>query len=62
MRITINIESTLDIQNAIVALNHFIKNKKPDDSTNDIWAMKSGGMWFEVGVKKNGNYSVIKRE
>lgn len=63
MRITINVNSTLDIESAIAALRHFIKEKKPDDGTNDVWGVGiTGGTYFAVGVKPNGNYTVKQQE
>lgn len=63
MRITININSTLDIESAIAALRHFIKEKKSDDGTSDVWGVGiTGGTYFTVGVKPNGNYTVKQHE
>lgn len=59
MRITINVNSTTDVETAITALRHFIKEKKPDDGTSDVWGIGiTGGAYFSVGVKPNGNYTV----
>ncbi|KGA31153.1 MULTISPECIES: hypothetical protein [Pectobacterium] len=59
MRITISVNSTLDIEAACKALSHFIKEKKPEDGTSDIWGIGINGThYFCVGVKKNGNYTV----
>ncbi|HGY3698898.1 TPA: hypothetical protein ACNVXF_000168 [Citrobacter freundii] len=59
MRITINVNSTPDVEAAITALRHFIKEKKPDDGTSDVWGIGiTGGAYFSVGVKPNGNYTV----
>jgi len=63
MRITINVNSTLDIESAIAALRHFIKEKKPDDGTSDTWGVGiTGGTYFSVGVKPNGNYTVKQQD
>jgi hypothetical protein len=65
MRITINLNSnsTLDIESAIAALRHFIKEKKPDDGTSDVWGVGiTGGAYFSVGVKPNGNYTVKQQD
>ncbi|MEL0569352.1 hypothetical protein [Citrobacter werkmanii] len=59
MRITINVNSAPDIESAIAALRHFIRDKKPDDGTSDVWGIGiTGGTYFAVGVKPNGNYTV----
>ncbi|EKW0743306.1 hypothetical protein N0P44_003335 [Citrobacter freundii] len=59
MRITMTVNSTLDIESAIAALRKFIKEKKPDDGTSDVWGIGiTGGAYFSVGVKPNGNYTV----
>lgn len=59
MRITMTVNSTLDIESAIAALRRFISEKKPDDGTSDVWGIGiTGGTYFEVGVKPNGNYTV----
>ncbi|MBP1008395.1 hypothetical protein [Enterobacter hormaechei] len=63
MRITLNINSKADIESAIAALRHFIAEKKPDDGTSDIWGVGiTGGTYFSVGVKKNGNYTVKQQD
>ncbi|HEI8775577.1 hypothetical protein [Enterobacter cloacae] len=63
MRITINVNSTLDVEAAITALRHFIKEKNPDDGTSDVWGVGvTGGTYFFVGVKPNGNYTVKQRD
>ena len=63
MRITINVNSTLDVEAAITALRHFISEKKPDDGTSDVWGIGiTGGTYFSVGVKPNGNYTVKQQE
>ncbi|HEE9947448.1 TPA: hypothetical protein R8G39_005077, partial [Citrobacter freundii] len=50
MRITINVNSTPDVEAAITALRHFIKEKKPDDGTSDVWGIGiTGGAYFSVG-------------
>lgn len=37
----------------------FISEKKPDDGTSDVWGIGiTGGTYFSVGVKPNGNYTV----
>ena len=59
MRITMTVNSTLDIESAIAALRKFISEKKPDDGTCDVWGISiTGGTYFAVGVKPNGNYTV----
>ncbi|UQQ19941.1 hypothetical protein LY264_19560 [Citrobacter portucalensis] len=59
MRITMTVNSTLDIESAIAALRKFISEKKPDDGTSDVWGIGiTGGAYFSVGVKPNGNYTV----
>ncbi|EMC1809417.1 hypothetical protein ACNEVU_004461 [Escherichia coli] len=59
MRITMTVNSTLDIESAIAALRKFISEKKPDDGTSDVWGIGiTGGTYFSVGVKPNGNYTV----
>ncbi|EPW8618403.1 hypothetical protein ACOY5N_04175 [Enterobacter kobei] len=59
MRITMTVNSTLDIESAIAALRKFISEKKPDDGTSDVWGIGiTGGTYFAVGVKPNGNYTV----
>ncbi|MBJ9037030.1 hypothetical protein [Citrobacter freundii] len=63
MRITMTVNSTLDIENAIAALRHFIKEKKPDDGTSSTWGVGIiGGTYFAVGVKSNGNYTVKQQD
>ena len=63
MRTTINVNSTLDVEAAMAALRHFIKEKKPGDGTSDVWGIGStGGTYFSVGVKPNGNYTVKQQE
>lgn len=59
MRITMTVNSTLDIESTIAALRKFISEKKPDDGTSDVWGIGiTGGTYFAVGVKPNGNYTV----
>lgn len=59
MRITMTVNSTLDIESAITALRKFISEKTPDDGTSDVWGIGiTGGTYFSVGVKPNGNYTV----
>ena len=59
MRITMTVNSTLDIESAIAALRKFISEKKPNDGTSDSWGIGiTGGTYFSVGVKPNGNYTV----
>ncbi|EFC56429.1 MULTISPECIES: hypothetical protein [Enterobacteriaceae] len=59
MRITFNIHSKADIESAISALRHFIREKKSGDGTSDTWGIGiTGGTYFAVGVKTNGNYTV----
>lgn len=63
MRITMTVNSTLDIESAIAALRKFISEKKPDDGTSDVWGIGiTGGTYFAVGVKPNGNYTVKQQE
>ncbi|WP_172513465.1 hypothetical protein [Enterobacter roggenkampii] len=63
MRITITVNSTLDIEAAVVALQHFITNKKPGDGTSEDWGVGvTGGTYFSVGVKPNGNYTVKQQD
>lgn len=63
MRITINVNSTLDIESAIAALRKFINEKKPDDGTSEVWGIRiTDGTYFSVGVKQNGNYTVKQQE
>ncbi|MBI1681394.1 hypothetical protein [Citrobacter portucalensis] len=63
MRITMTVNSTLDIEKAIVALQRFISEKKPNDGTSDVWGFSiTGGTYFSVGVKQNGNYTVKQRD
>ncbi|MEG7410108.1 hypothetical protein V6E05_10295 [Citrobacter freundii] len=63
MRITMTINSTLDIESAIAALRKFISEKKPDDGTSDVWGIGiTGGTYFSVGVKPNGNYTVKQQD
>lgn len=59
MRITMTVNSTLDIESAIAALRKFINEKKPNDGTSDVWGIGiTDGTYFSVGVKPNGNYTV----
>ena len=63
MRITINVNSTLDIESPITAFRTFIKDKKPCDGTADAWGMMlSNQQFLTVGVKPNGNYTVKQHE
>lgn len=63
MRITMTVNSTLDIESAIAALRKFISEKKPDDGTSDVWGIGiTGGTYFSVGVKLNGNYTVKQQD
>ena len=63
MRITMTVNSTLDIENAIAALRKFISEKKPDDGTSNVWGIGiTGGTYFAVGVKPNGNYTVKQQD
>ena len=63
MRITMTVNSTLDIENAIAAMRKFISEKKPDDGTSDVWGIGiTGGTYFSVGVKPNGNYTVKQQD
>ncbi|MES0224560.1 hypothetical protein [Citrobacter freundii] len=59
MRITMTVNSALDIESAIAALRKFISEKKPNDGTSDSWGIGiTGGTYFSVGVKPNGDYTV----
>lgn len=59
MRITMTVNSTLDIESAIAALRKFISEKKPNDGTSEVWGIGiTGGSYFAVGIKPNGNYTV----
>lgn len=63
MRITMTVNSTLDIESAIAALRKFIREKKSDDGTSDVWGIGiTGGTYFAVGVKPNGNYTVKQQD
>lgn len=63
MRITMTVNSTMDIESAIAALRKFISEKKPDDGTSDVWGVGiTGGTYFAVGVKPNGNYTVKQQD
>lgn len=63
MRITMTVNSTLDIESAIAALRKFISEKKPDDGTSNVWGIGiTGGTYFAVGVKPNGNYTVKQQD
>ncbi|EPR8181632.1 MULTISPECIES: hypothetical protein [Enterobacter cloacae complex] len=63
MRITMTVNSTLDIESAIAALRHFVSEKKPNDGTSDVWGIGiTGGTYFAVGVKPNGNYTVKQQD
>ena len=63
MRITMTVNSTLDIESAIAALSKFISEKKPDDGTSDVWGIGiTDGTYFAVGVKPNGNYTVKQQD
>lgn len=59
MRITFNIKSVQDVESAYTALTHFIKQKKPNDGTSNVWGIGiTGGNYFAVEAKPNGNFSV----
>lgn len=63
MRITMTVNSATDIESAISALRKFISEKKPADGTSDVWGIGiTGGTYFSVGVKPNGNYTVKQQE
>ncbi|ECC3110584.1 hypothetical protein KU45_24410 [Salmonella enterica subsp. enterica] len=63
MRITMTVNSTMDIESAIAALRKFISEKKPNDGTSDVWGIGiTGGTYFAVGVKPNGNYTVKQQD
>lgn len=59
MRITMTIKSKDDLEAAIAALRHFIKEKRAGDGTADSWGIGiKDSSYFCVEAKKNGNYSV----
>ncbi|MDT0208478.1 hypothetical protein [Serratia marcescens] len=59
MRITMTIESRDDLEAAMAALRHFIKEKRVGDGTSDSWGIGiADSRYFCVELKKNGNYSV----
>lgn len=63
MRITMMVNSTMDIESAIAALRKFISEKKPNDGTSDVWGIGITGVtYFSVGVKPNGNYTVKQQD
>ncbi|HFK4479491.1 TPA: hypothetical protein ACG0LC_003289 [Citrobacter sedlakii] len=63
MRITMTVNSTLDIESAIAALRKFISEKKPNDGTSEVWGIGiTGGSYFAVGIKQNGNYTVKQQD
>lgn len=63
MRITMTVNSRMDIESAISALRKFISEKKPDDGTSDVWGIGiTGGTYFAVGIKPNCNYTVKQQE
>ena len=63
MRITMTVNSVQDIESSIAALRKFIREKKPNDGTSDVWWIGiTGGTYFAVGVKPNGNYTVKQQE
>lgn len=63
MRITMTVNTVKDIEGAIAALRKFISEKKPDDGTSDVWGIGiTGGTYFSVGVKPNGNYTVKQQD
>ncbi|EFD1072961.1 TPA: hypothetical protein ACJ5QC_000853 [Enterobacter hormaechei] len=63
MRITMTVNSTLDIESAIAALRKFISEKKPNDGTSEVWGIGiTGGSYFAVGIKPNGNYTVKQQD
>lgn len=63
MRITMTVNSTLDIESAIAALRQFVSEKKPNDGTSEVWGIGiTDGTYFSVGVKPNGNYTVKQQE
>lgn len=63
MRITMTVNSVKDIECAIAALLKFISEKKPNDGTSDSWGIGiTGGSYFAVGIKPNGNYTVKQQE
>ncbi|EME1467111.1 hypothetical protein LL394_005251 [Serratia marcescens] len=59
MRITMTIESRDDLEAAMAALRHFIKEKRAGDGTSDSWGIGiADSRYFCVELKRNGNYSV----
>jgi len=63
VRITITVDSTLDIESAVTALRHFIREKKTVDGTSDVWGIGTNDKkYFSVRVKPNGNYAVKQQE
>ncbi|HFF3788875.1 TPA: hypothetical protein ACGCGF_003049 [Enterobacter mori] len=63
MRITMTVNSTLDIESAIAALRKFISEKKQNDGTSEVWGIGiTGGSYFAVGIKPNGNYTVKQQD
>lgn len=63
MRITMTVNSTLDIESAIAALRKFISEKKANDGTSEVWGIGiTGGSYFAVGIKPNGNYTVKQQD
>ena len=63
MRITMTVNSVKDIECAIAALRKFISEKKPNDGTSDSWGIGiTGGSYFAVGIKPNGNYTVKQQD
>lgn len=59
MRITMTIKSKDDLEAAIAALRHFIKEKRDGDGAVDSWGIGiKDSSFFCVEAKKNGNYSV----
>ncbi|MDN4567997.1 hypothetical protein QY051_02105 [Enterobacter hormaechei] len=63
MRITMTVNSMLDIESAIAVLRKFISEKKPNDGTSEVWGIGiTGGSYFAVGIKPNGNYTVKQQD
>ncbi|EPM9892214.1 hypothetical protein [Enterobacter hormaechei] len=63
MRITMTVNSTLDIESAIAALRKFISEKKPNDGTSEVWGIGiTGGSYFTVGIKPNVSYTVKQQD
>ncbi len=63
MRITMTVNTVKDIEGAIAAMRKFISEKKPNDGTSQVWGIGiTGGSYFAVGIKPNGNYTVKQQD